>query len=138
MVGCLLGVWKVTVATIHLQYVYAEMLYELQQNKLTVVLQPQHDPTNVGACVRLAIAHNCEWYRKLCADFESNRLRKYNNFKTKVKRKDIERILKRLIAGKSCSSIYARWIIECAYATACFNEKRMRQEVYRYSNDVPF
>lgn len=97
-----------------LKYALQEMQYELQSSRLEVILIPQCDPVNVGACVRAAVSFNCEWYRKLCADFESNRRRKYRKFKTKVKRKNIERILSRLIAGKESDSIYAEWIITYA------------------------
>ncbi|MBS1369754.1 MAG: hypothetical protein HPZ91_07325 [Lentisphaeria bacterium] len=97
-----------------LKYALQEMQYELQCSRLEVILIPQRDPVNVGACIRAAASFNCEWYRRLCADYESNRKRKYRKFKTRVKRKNIERILSRLIDGKESNSIYAEWII--AYA----------------------
>ena len=64
-------------------YVLSSMLHELQDNHLEVVLLPQYHPTNPGACIRVAVGHNCEWYRQLCADFESRRKTHYKKFKTK-------------------------------------------------------
>lgn len=95
--------------------VLCEMLYELQSNRLEVILVPQDEPVNVGACIRVAIAFNCQWYRELCGAFESNRKRKYKKFKTKVKRKRIEHILLRMISGINVGGVYAEWIRE--YAT---------------------
>lgn len=43
--------------------VLCEMLYELQSNRLEVILVPQDEPANVGACTRMAVAFNCQWYR---------------------------------------------------------------------------
>lgn len=63
--------------------VLCEMLYELQSNRLEVILVPQDEPVNVGACIRVAVAFNCQWYRELCDAFESNRKRKYKNLKQK-------------------------------------------------------
>lgn len=91
-----------------------EMLFELQSNRLEVVLIPQRNPPNRGACLRAPVATNCHWYRELCGDFESCRRRHYRNFKTRVKRREIERILKRLIAGIPTDGIYADWIMEYA------------------------
>lgn len=95
-------------------YVLREMLNEFEDNHLEVILVPQSDPPNVGACLRAAAAHNCEWYRSLCSEFESRRKRQYKNYKTKIKRAAISRILKRLIDGRDCNSVYADWILEYA------------------------
>lgn len=86
------------------------MLHELRDNHLKVVLVPQRDPANIGACIRMAVEFNCDWYRELCSAFESKTCNKYNKFKTKVKRKHIENILVRMLSGKNVNSMYADWI----------------------------
>ena len=100
----------------HRRYVLSSMLHELQDNRLEVVLLPQYHPTNPGACVRVAVGHNCEWYRKLCSEFESNTKRKYKKFQTKVKRQHIETILMRMLSGEEVTGVYADWIRKYAEA----------------------
>ena len=97
-------------------YVLSSMLHELQDNRLEVVLLPQYHPTNPGACIRVAVGHNCEWYRQLCADFESRRKTHYKKFKTKVKRQRIETILMRMLSGEEVTGVYADWIRKYAEA----------------------
>lgn len=104
-----------------------DMYYDFVERRLEVILVPQSDPPNVGACIRAASSSNCDWYRALCADFESKTSKKFRKFKTKVKRKEIERILKRLIDGKECNSMYADWILK--YAESLSEE---------YSEGFPF
>ncbi len=106
-------------------WVLREMLFELRNNRLAVALIPQRDPDNSGACVRVSISHNCCWYQQLCADFESARKRQYRKFKTKVKRREIMRILCRLIENKPCQSMYADWIVE--YSAAAKERVEMHQ-----------
>lgn len=104
--------------------VLCEMLYELQTNHLEVILVPQDDPANVGACNRLAVGFNCEWYRQLCDDYESHRRRKYKKFKTRIKRKHIEFVLQKMIAGVPVQSKYCKWITD--YADKLENEYFMQ------------
>lgn len=98
----------------HLKFTLQDMYYDFMEHHLEVILVPQNDPPNVGACIRVASSSNCQWYMDLCSDFEAKYSIKYRKFKTKVKRKEIERILNRLIAGKSCQSKYADWILTYA------------------------
>jgi hypothetical protein len=109
-----------------LKEILSEMLCELESNYLEVILIPQKDPPNIGACNRAAVCINCEWYRQLCSEFESRRKRQYRKFKTKIRRQSIIRILNRLIDGKCCHSKYVEWLINEA-------EKRKRE-----LEEVPF
>lgn len=91
-----------------------EMYHEFIEKRLEVILIPQREPANVGACIRVASQNNCRWYRELCADFPSRRTRQYRKFKTKIKRRYITDIMERLLAGKKSKSAYADWITRYA------------------------
>lgn len=114
-----------------LKEILSEMLYELESNYLEVILIPQRDPSNVGACNRAAISQNCQWYRDICGDYESRRKCQYRKFKTKIRRQSIRRILIRLIDGKPSTSKYVEWIINYA-------EKQKRNIDVENYDDVPF
>lgn len=68
-----------------------------------------HECAMRGGMIRAVQSENVEWYRKFCAEHESNRKDSYrwSKFKTKVKRQDTRRGLQELIAGK-CESYYAK------------------------------
>ena len=100
-----------------------EMLDELETQRLEVVLIPQPDPANPGACLRAVAAVNPAWYRRICAAFESRRKRHYRKFKTKVKRAEIRRVLAALCEKKTTQSIYAKWLLN---------------EAARRYNQIPF
>ena len=104
------------------KYILQEMLDELESRRLEVILVRQREPANPGACIRVASGCNCEWYRMLCGDFESQRRRRYRKFKTKVKRREIRRLLDRLISGRECRSVYADWL--CRYARSVLEQYR--------------
>ena len=87
-----------------------EMYWDFCEQRLQTLLVPQRDPPNPGACLRISVSCNAPWYQDMWGDFESRRKRQYRKFKTRVKRRDIERILRRLIDGKPCAGIYADWI----------------------------
>ena len=105
-----------------------EMYWDFCEGRLEVILVPQRDPPNPGACLRMATSANCDWYRELCGDFESARKRHYRHFKTRVKRREIDRVLRRLLAGKPTTGKYADWII--AYAAEKKNNmNKLRKEM---------
>lgn len=105
-----------------------EMLYELEDNHLSVVLIPQKEPLNHGACLRKACSHNAEWYQEFCGRHESNRKRIYRNFKTKIKRRETIRMLNRLIEKGNSESKYAEELIEFAQDRAEEYEKMQKAE----------
>jgi len=86
-------------------------LDELDSSSLEVVLVPSGDAECAmrGGMIRTVQSVNAEWYRKFCAEHESNRKDRlrWSKFKTKVKRQDTRRALRELIAGK-CESHYAK------------------------------
>lgn len=97
-----------------LYYALLEMQNELLENRLEVILIPQVNPPNVGACIRVAARSNCSWYQKMCGDFPSKRRYPYRKFKTAVKRRHIVKVLEKMIAGRDVKSKYADWITSYA------------------------
>lgn len=106
-----------------------DMHYELQNCRLDVILIPRQFNDHGGCKLRVAQTSNCDWYRLLCSEFESKRRQKYKKFKTKIKRRSIESVLKRLCSGKTSKSDYAAWLLHYA-------SKRL--EDYREDQAVPF
>lgn len=88
-----------------------EYLLELDSNCLEVVLIPSRDPDCYlrGGMIRAVQSQNCDWYRRFCAEHESNRRDRlrWSKFKTKIKRAWTRRALLELIAGK-CETAYAK------------------------------
>lgn len=82
------------------------MLGELEGNCLEVVLVPCKRRVNEGGCVRVAASRNADWYRSFCAKHPSGRKRKNAAFDTRIKRRDIVRILTRLAGGLPSRSKY--------------------------------
>lgn len=75
------------------------LLTDLRKNHLSVVI--------VGTC-RVVESRNPEWYQELCSMHQSYRKRPRKTFKsdTKIKRRDILRLLTRLAEGLPASSRY--------------------------------
>ena len=89
------------------------MLAELESSRLEVVLVPCRRFVNHGGCVRVAISKNAPWYQRFCADHGSSRKRKNAAHDTRIKRREIVRILGNLIAGRSRSK-YAPALLRIA------------------------
>jgi len=83
------------------------LLGELEGAHLEVVLAPARRESNLGAMIRVASSRNCAWYRCFCSRHPSSRVRHNRCFDTRIRRRDIERLLRRLIAGQACESVYA-------------------------------
>lgn len=80
------------------------MLNELESSQLEVMLVPQRTFTNHGGMVRVAVSRNVKWYRDFCGRFPSSRVRKNCAFDTRIKRRDVLRVLRGALAGRSVSS----------------------------------
>jgi hypothetical protein len=93
------------------------MLASLKHNKLTVKLVPAPEPKHPMHRIRVVESQNPEWYRELCARHPV------------VKRQDIERILCRLVAGKSTASKYADVLFELAILEREKQEEEDREAV---------
>jgi hypothetical protein len=98
-----------------LENTLAEMLAEFESNRLEVVLVPQRRFTNIGGCIRVAVAKNCAWYRDFCATYPSTRKRKKAAFDTAIRRENTLRALRGLVAG-DCHSKYAPHLLAIARA----------------------
>jgi hypothetical protein len=83
------------------------MLNELESSQLEVALVPCRVPVNSGGCIRVAVSKNCFWYREFCRRHVSSRFRRNAAVDTKIKRRDVLRLLRRLIGGRSTLSVYA-------------------------------
>lgn len=98
------------------------MLAELESSRLEVVLVPARFEVNVGACVRVAISRNADWYRRFCGAHGSSRRRRNLAWDTCVKRRDTVRLLETLIGGRATRSGYAEELLSIAW-------RRCRKEV---------
>lgn len=88
----------------------AVMLAELESHQLQVMLVPLNPRLrgyNEGGCKRVACDRNVKWYRDLCLRHLSSRVRNHKKPDTKIKRRDILRILGRLADGRGSISKYA-------------------------------
>lgn len=98
--------------------IFSHMAWELETKRLTVVLTPAAEQRHVGHMVRTVQASNPEWYKRLCSQYQSNRKARKGRFNkhgdTKVKRRHILYLLKRLAAGKVVDSKYKEFIVAVA------------------------
>lgn len=108
-----------------LKYAFLEMLRQLESNHLKVVIVPQKEPTNCGASIRIVEERNCEWYREFCSEFPSNRKTRSIKFKTKIKRRNVIRLLKILSSGKKSKSKYVEILTEYAQ----YEINKLKQEI---------
>lgn len=84
------------------------MLAELESNQLTVVLAPsKRRDRREYDMIRVAASRNATWYQRFCAKHPSDRKRRNLAPDTKIRRKDIVRILTRLVNGLPSRSKYA-------------------------------
>lgn len=85
-----------------------ELLTDLRSSRLEVVLIPSRDPDCAmrGGMIRAVQEQNADWYRQFCKQSPSNRKWQNKKGRTKIKRAQVERGLKELIAGR-CKSQYA-------------------------------
>jgi len=90
-----------------LQTDYDMMLAELGERELEVHLAPAPEPAFTGHMVRVVANSNPPWYRAICERHPAGRKRKNRHFDTRVKRRDMVRILQELEAGLSPRGIYA-------------------------------
>jgi hypothetical protein len=90
------------------------LLCELESSCLEVMLVPLRRPANVGGCYRVASNRNATWYRQFCGRHLSVRMRHRRLPDTRIKRRDIVRILSRLSTGTTSRSKYAPELIALA------------------------
>ena len=89
---------------------FEQMLAELESQRLEVVLVPLNPRMrnfNEGGMKRICANKNPRWYAQLCSRHLSSRIRNHKKLDTKIKRRDILRILQRLCEGKGTTSKYA-------------------------------
>ena len=93
-----------------------QMLAELSSHRLHVMLvplNPNRRGYNEGGCKRVC-DRNPRWYSQFCSRHLSSRVRNHRKLDTRIKRRDILRILTRLSAGLPSSSKYAEELLDIA------------------------
>ena len=92
----------------HLIDSFNTMLDELNTYYLEVCLVPSkyYEYAIRGAKIRAVINCNPDWYRKLCEKYQSSRIRKNSKSDTRIKRRNIIKLLERLAKNKTTTSYY--------------------------------
>ena len=105
---------------------YRLLLDDLLGNRLKVCLvgnDPEHSWKGGDRLVRSVESRNPEWFRILCARYLKNRKkprrRKAKFVDSSVSRKDVIRVLERLVAGKKCRSFL---ILDCKRPQGKYSE----------------
>ena len=93
------------------------LLAEFEAHRLEVGLVPAREARHYGPMVRVTFSRNCGWYRRLCARHASLRRRRNTHFDTAIRRRDIARLLQRMINGRPVRSKYAHEILGYARKT---------------------
>lgn len=91
-----------------------QMQAEFESSQLVTVLAPCKRECNVGGCIRVNVSTNATWYRRLCAKFPSSRGTRRGKFDTKLKRRNVERLLCTLIERGHSRSKYAGEVLRVA------------------------
>lgn len=88
------------------------MLYELESNRLEVVLIPDCYDMILNS-LRVVVSRNCKWYRDFCESYTSGRKRARNRSKhdTLIKRRETISALKKLISGKN-DCVYTQRVLD--------------------------
>lgn len=87
---------------------------EFESHQLEIVLVPCKVRVNEGGCIRVAVSKNARWYSQFCSRHPSSRKRGNTLFDTCIKRRNIARLLQRLVDGKPTRSKYAPEILKLA------------------------
>ncbi len=94
---------RVRVSRVNTRRLAFSMLQDLYANRLDVALTPaQHGRGKV----RIVVAQNPAWYRRLCREYPSSRVRRNQAFDTKIRRRETLRHLKCFATGVPCRSVY--------------------------------
>lgn len=82
------------------------MQAEFESGRLEVALAPLNPKKrgyNEGGCRRVTINVNAKWYRDFCQKHLSSRRRNKRHADTRIKRRNVERLLSRLLSVGSRS-----------------------------------
>lgn len=92
------------------------MQAEFESTRLEVGLAPLNPGKrgyNEGGCKRVTLSVNAKWYRDFCARHLSSRKRNKRHPDTRIKRRNVERLLSRLLLVGSISK-YGEELIRIA------------------------
>lgn len=93
------------------------LLNELESTRLEVCLAPLRSDRrgySESGMKRVALSRNCNWYRAFTARHLSSRVRQHKKPDTKIKRRNVVRLLERLCAGRPSRSKYVDEILGLA------------------------
>lgn len=102
------------------------MLWELETNYLEVVLIPASEQRHSGHCIRAVQNANCGWYKDFCSLFPSGR--KGRKIRTRIKRRETVRALKKIIAGKT-EGVYVERLLRLIESLNQEKQKNRRARV---------
>lgn len=97
-----------------LSHALLQMQAEFESGRLEIALVPSRRDPASGGCIRVAVNKNAQWYSGFCSQHASSRIRKKAAFDTRIKRRNVERLLGRLVAGLPSQSKYASEILKIA------------------------
>lgn len=91
-----------------------QMQAEFESSQLVTILAPCKRHVNEGGCIRVNASVNCTWYRRLCAKFPSSRGTRRGKLDTRIKRRNVARLLETLLTHGHSRSKYAGEIVAIA------------------------
>lgn len=97
------------------------MISELESHRLVVMLVPLNPRLrnySPGGCKRVCLDKNPKWYSEFCKAHPSSRKRNKRKYDTRIKRRNVLDLLKRLCSGKSSVSKYAAELMQIAQKMA--------------------
>lgn len=90
------------------------MLAELESARLEVCLTDAPRPVFTGHMIRTCFDRNVAWYRKLCDEHPSGRVRRSTHSDTRIRRRDVTRLLEKLSNGTPTRSYIADALVKIA------------------------
>lgn len=101
-----------------------QMQAEFESHQLEIALVPCRRHVNEGGCIRVAVNKNAAWYSAFCARHLSSRNRARALVDTRIKRRNVTRLLQRLIDGQPSRSKYAPELLKEAARLATHQPQR--------------
>ncbi len=102
-----------------LQDVLTDMHQDLEASCLKVTLIPAPEPKFSGHMIRAVIEQNPWWYRDICNSYPSQRRVRRGHLDTRVRRRDMLKLLGRLASGEMVESKYAADLVSFAEQQTC-------------------
>ena len=91
-----------------------QMLNDLESHMLTTILAPSKRGENPWDQIRVNADFNPKWYQRFCADHQSKRKIRRGKFDTIIRRANVLRSLRQMIAGEPAGK-YAPDLLKIAH-----------------------